>query len=107
VTISNGDTAAVIKAAIESATVEPVTSVTLDSDDTEIRSSSYSVPARRYSNTTTASSTTGAVIVNHAVPSYADAYVTCQVTGVEMPEKSLRIESAAVPILIERALNRA
>jgi hypothetical protein len=105
VTISNGDTAAVIKAAIESATVEPVTSVTLDSgSDSIIIVFGAGTTVFEYND---GSSTTGAVIVNHAVPSYADAYVTCQVTGVEMPEKSLRIESAAVPILIERALNRA
>lgn len=39
-------------------------------------------------------------------PSYADGYLLIEVDGVEMPEKSERIASCAVPILVERSVSR-
>lgn len=102
VTIVNGDTAAAIKARIISATGEPVTTVYLDETDGIVIVFGAGTTVDASNN----DSTPDADLSYHSAPSYANAYVTVQVRGVEMPEKSQRIESAAVPILIERSMNR-
>lgn len=48
-----------------------------------------------------------ATVNMHSVPSFSNAVVSILVEGVEMPENSETITSAAVPILIERKMTRA
>jgi hypothetical protein len=108
VTISNGDSAADVLAAVEAATGEDVTGVTFS----EAASNYYIVvtfgAGSAVEDHTVNTSANGADTVNmHAVPSYSNAVVSILVEGVEMPENSETITSAAVPILIERKMTRA
>jgi len=105
VTISDGDTEADVLAAIETATGENVTSVVFDdgAESIIVTFGEGSTVEEEYS-----SATTNAATVNmHAVPSYSNATVSIAVTGVEMPENSIRFASASVPIIVERDVARA
>lgn len=104
VTISDGDSEADVLAAIETATGEEVTSVTFDSGTNNI--TIVFGEGATVDEYTIGASTEAATVNMHAVPSYSNAAVSVTVTGVEMPERSETITSAAVPVLIERKMTR-
>jgi hypothetical protein len=107
VTISNGDTESDVLAAIETATGEEVTSVVFDSgvsDTITVNFAAGSIVEETYDPATV--TTVSTTVYTHAVPSYSNATVSIAVTGVEMPENSIRFASASVPILVERDVAR-
>ncbi len=107
-TPQNGDFPADMLADIETATGEDVTSVTWSGNDIVIVFGVGSlVEEYRYSPGGTPVVVPADAIGMHNVPSYSNAVVSILVEGVEMPENSETITSAAVPILIERKMTRA
>lgn len=107
VTISNGDSEADVLAAIESATGQSVISGGVTFEETRpwitvIFDSGTTVEYHDQGS----GDVTATLDIRYA-PSYSNAVVSILVEGVEMPENSETITSAAVPILIERKMTRA
>lgn len=105
VVLTDGDSAADIKAAIEAEIGETV-SVTMDSGADTFRIDLDLATAVGGRSILNGGMSVSPVTTMSTVPSYANTYVTVQITGVEMPEKSKTITSAAVPVLIERKMTR-
>jgi hypothetical protein len=107
-TISNGDAVANVIAAVEAATGEEVDSVTFSEVAADyLIVVTFAVGTTVRSHTVNTSANGSDTVNMHAVPSYSNAVVSILVEGVEMPENSETITSAAVPILIERKMTRA